>query len=452
MALGIPYDSDRGRAYAGSLTAILGGQAYATSAQIADRLGPFARYEENRQSFLDVIGQHQRAAVTGLDSALIPLALYETAQECWQEVYQLGGQVGFRNAQVTVIAPCGTIGFMMDCDTTGVEPELGLVKTKTMVGGGTLTLINGIVPQALRRLGYDNEQSSAIVEHVRQTGSVESAPHLRLADYAVFDTAIPAAGSSRSIAPEGHVRMMAAVQPFLSGAISKTVNLPSSATVDAVLETYIESWKLGLKAVAIYRDGSKRVQPLSSGKAAVPATPAASPVRRKLPDERPSITHKFSVAGHEGYVTVGLYPDGAPGEVFISMNKAGSTISGLMDTIAVSVSTGLQYGVPLQFYVDKFSHVRFEPSGWTGNPQLPFAKSVVDYIFRWLGARFLGQKGTIEIADHTTLLPTEPRSQQSLAFDPVSDAPVCAECGGLMSRKGTCFYCEQCGSSSGGCS
>jgi ribonucleoside-diphosphate reductase alpha chain len=452
MALGIPYDSDRGRAYTGSLTAILGGQAYATSAQIADRLGSFAGYEENRQSFLDVIGQHQRAAVTGLDSALIPLALYETAQECWQEVYQLGGQVGFRNAQVTVIAPCGTIGFMMDCDTTGVEPELGLVKTKTLVGGGTLTLINGIVPQALRRLGYDHEQSSAIVEHVRQTGSVESAPHLRLADYAVFDTAIPAAGSSRSIAPEGHIRMMAAVQPFLSGAISKTVNLPSSATVDDVVETYIDSWKLGLKAVAIYRDGSKRAQPLSSGKSAATAAPIASPVRRKLPDERASITHKFSVAGHEGYVTVGLYPDGAPGEVFISMNKAGSTISGLMDTIAVSVSTGLQYSVPLQFYVDKFSHVRFEPSGWTGNPQLPFAKSVVDYIFRWLGARFLGQKGTTEIAEHTTLLPTEPRSQQSLAFDPASDAPVCAECGGLMSRKGTCFYCEQCGSSSGGCS
>ena len=292
-----------------------------------------------------------------------------------------------------------------------------------------------------------------IVEHVRRTGSVESAPQLRPSDYAVFDTAIPAARSSRSIAPESHIRMMAAVQPFLSGAMSKTVNLPSSATVEDVVETYIESWKLGLKAVAIYRDGSKRAQPLSSGKKPLPtAASAATPVRRKLPEERPSITHKFSVAGHEGYMTVGLYPEGTPGEVFISMNKAGSTISGLMDTVAVTVSTGLQYGVPLQFYVDKFSHVRFEPSGWTGNPQLPYAKSVVDYIFRWLGVRFLGQKAATEIAEQTTLIATEPKAQQALAFDPASDAPLCAECGGIMSRKGTCFYCAQCGSSSGGCS
>jgi ribonucleoside-diphosphate reductase alpha chain len=246
--------------------------------------------------------------------------------------------------------------------------------------------------------------------------------------------------------------MMAAVQPFLSGAISKTVNLPSSATVDDVIETYIESWKLGLKAVAIYRDGSKRAQPLSSGKQAVSVSMPASPVRRKLPNERHSLTHKFSVAGHEGYVTVGLYPDGTPGEVFVSMNKAGSTISGLMDTIAVSASTGLQYGVPLKFYVDKFSHVRFEPSGWTGNPQLPYAKSVVDYIFRWLGVRFLGQTAATEIAEQATLLPTELKAQQALAFDPASDAPLCADCGGIMSRKGTCFYCGQCGSSSGGCS
>ena len=452
MALGIPYDSDRGRAYAGTLTAILGGQAYATSAHIAERLGAFACYAENRRCFLDVIGRHQRAAATSLDSTLVPLSLYETAQECWQQAYQLGGAAGFRNAQVTVLAPCGTIGFMMDCDTTGVEPELGLIKTKTLVGGGSLTLTNGIVPQALQRLGYNDEQSAAIVEHLRQTGSVQRAPQLRPSDYAVFDTAIPAAGSSRSIAPGGHIRMMAAVQPFLSGAISKTVNLPSSATVEEVVETYIESWKLGLKAVAIYRDGSKRAQPLSSGRAATTAVPTASPVRRKLPDERSSVTHKFSVAGHEGYLTVGLYLDGTVGEVFISMNKAGSTISGLMDTIAVSVSTGLQYGVPLHFYVDKFSHVRFEPSGWTGHPQLPYAKSVVDYIFRWLGMRFLGQAVATEITEQSTLTSTEPKAQQVLAFDPASDAPLCADCGGIMSRKGTCFYCNQCGSSSGGCS
>ncbi len=455
MALGIPYDSEKGRAYAGSLTAILGGQAYLTSAQIADRLGAFARYEENRSPFLDVIARHRRSAAIGLDSTLVPLGLYEAANECWQEAYQFGKRAGFRNAQVTVLAPCGTIGFMMDCDTTGVEPELGLVKTKSLVGGGMLTLTNGIVLQALRVLGYEEHESDAIVEHVQHKGSIEGAPHLRPTHYDVFDTAIPAVGSSRSIAPQGHIRMMATVQPFLSGAISKTVNLPASATVDDVVETYIESWKLGLKAVAIYRDGSKRAQPLSSGRtvATTAAPSGVSPVRRKLPDERNSITHKFSVAGHEGYITVGLYPeDGMPGEVFISMNKAGSTISGLMDTIAVTVSTGLQYGVPLEFYVDKFSHVRFEPSGWTGNRQLPYAKSVVDYIFRWLGTRFLGNTPATEIAEHTTLVPTEPEAQQLLAFDPAGDAPLCADCGGLMSRKGTCFYCNQCGSSSGGCS
>ena len=452
MALGIAYDSDQGRAYAGTLTAILGGQAYLTSAQIAKRLSAFPRYEENRQSFLDVIGRHQRAASIGLDSTLVPLGLYEAATDCWQEAYKLGKQVGFRNAQVTVLAPCGTIGFMMDCDTTGVEPELGLIKTKSLVGGGTLTLTNGIVPHALKSLGYDVAQTHAVVDHVQRTGSVEGAPHLRPTEYNVFDTAIPATGFSRSIAPRGHLRMMAAVQPFLSGAISKTVNLPGSATVDDVVESYLESWRLGLKAVAIYRDGSKGAQPLSTGKTTAKPTLAPTPVRRKLPDERPAITHKFSVAGHEGYVTVGLYPDGTPGEVFISMNKAGSTISGLMDTIAVSVSTGLQYGVPLQFYVDKFSHVRFEPSGWTGNQQLPYAKSVVDYIFRWLGMRFLGQPQLTEIAEHTSLLPTEPNPQQTLAFETAGDAPLCAECGGLMSRKGTCFYCNQCGSSSGGCS
>ena len=452
MALGIAYDSDQGRAYAGALTAILGGQAYWTSARIAERSGAFARYPENRYSFLEVIEHHKRSVVDTLNPILVPLSLYDTAQRCWHDAYHLGEQAGFRNAQVTVLAPCGTIGFMMDCDTTGVEPELGLIKTKSLVGGGTLTLTNGIVPEALGRLGYDDPQTAAILEHVEQTGTVEGAPHLRPTHYDVFDTAIPATSSSRSIAPEGHIRMMAAVQPFLSGAISKTVNLPSSATVDDVIETYIQSWKLGLKAVAIYRDGSKRAQPLSSGKQAATVAAPASPVRRKLPDERPSLTHKFSVAGHEGYVTVGLYPDGTPGEVFISMNKAGSTISGLMDTIAVSVSTGLQYGVPLQFYFDKFSHVRFEPSGWTGNPQLPYAKSVVDYIFRWLGVRFLGQSATTEIAEHTSLVPTEPERQQALAFDPSSDAPLCADCGSIMSRKGTCFYCNQCGSSSGGCS
>jgi ribonucleoside-diphosphate reductase alpha chain len=298
---------------------------------------------------------------------------------------------------------------------------------------------------------YDSAQAAVIAEHIRQTGSAEGAPGLKPHHLDVFDTAFPAAGYLRSIAPQGHIRMMAAVQPFLSGAISKTVNMPSTARVEDIAGTYVESWKLGLKAVAIYRDGSKWAQPLNSGKTSSSVSLLPIAMRRKLPDERKSITHKFSIAGHEGYVTVGLYPDGTPGEVFISMNKAGSTISGLMDTIAVSVSTGLQYGVPLQFYVDKFSHVRFEPSGFTGNQQVPYAKSIVDYIFRWLGSRFLGESPAITIADHSALLPTEQEAQQSLSFEPASDAPLCADCGGLMTRKGTCFYCNQCGSSSGGC-
>ena len=452
MALGIAYDSDKGRAYAGCLTAILGGQAYASSAEIARRLGAFPRYSENQCCFLDVIGRHRRAAAISLDSTAVPLALYEAANRCWEQAQQIGEQNGFRNAQVTVLAPCGTIGFMMDCDTTGVEPELGLIRVKALVGGGTLTLTNGIVPQTLHSLGYDSTQAAAIVEHIRRTGSAEGAPVLKPHHLDVFDTAFPAAGHSRSIAPQGHLRMMAAVQPFLSGAISKTVNMPSTATVEDIVDTYIESWKLGLKAVAIYRDGSKWAQPLNSGKTSSSLSLAPIAMRRKLPDERNSITHKSSIAGHEGYVTVGLYPDGTPGEVFISMNKAGSTISGLMDTIAVSVSSGLQYGVPLQFYVNKFSHVRFEPSGFTGNQQVPYAKSIVDYIFRWLGSRFLGESPAITIPDHSALLPTKPEAQQSLSFEPASDAPLCADCGGLMIRKGTCFYCNQCGSSSGGCS
>ena len=452
MALGMAYDSDKARAYAGCLTAILGGQAYASSAKIAGRVGVFPKYSGNRSCFLDVIGRHRRAAAIGLDSTLVPLALYEAANHSWEQAQQIGEQNGFRNAQVTVLAPCGTIGFMMDCDTTGVEPELGLTKVKSLVGGGTLALTNGIVPKALHSLGYDSAQAAAIAEHIRQTGSAEGAPGLKPHHLDVFDTAFPAAGYSRSIAAQGHIRMVAAVQPFLSGAISKTVNMPCTASVEDIADIYVESWKLGLKAVAIYRDGSKWTQPLNSGKTSSSVSLVPIAMRRKLPDERNSITHKFSIAGHEGYVTVGLYPDGTPGEVFISMNKAGSTISGLMDTIAVSVSTGLQYGVPLQFYVDKFSHVRFEPSGFTGNQQLPYAKSIVDYIFRWLGLRFLGESQAITIAEHSALLPTEPEAQQSLSFQAASDAPVCADCGGLMTRKGTCFYCSQCGSSSGGCS
>jgi ribonucleoside-diphosphate reductase alpha chain len=451
MALGLPYESDSGRAFAAAVTAILGGQAYLTSARIAQAIGCCAGFPQNRESFLQVVNRHG-FATRNVEEDEANCELLPAARECWREAYILGSRVGFRNAQTTVLAPTGTIGFMMDCDTTGIEPELALVKHKKLVGGGSIRIVNGTVPRGLARLGYTPEQIDTIVRFIDGTGAIEGAPYIMDRDLAVFDCSLRPQNSKRSIHPRGHIRMMASVQPFLSGGISKTINMPEEATVEDVFDAYVESWRLGLKAVAIYRDGSKRVQPLSAGKAAPQekAAPAAmQPLRRKLPDERSSITHKFSIAGHEGYITVGLYPDNTPGEIFISMNKAGSTISGLMDTIAVSVSTGLQYGVPLSFFVDKFSHVRFEPSGWTGNQQLPYAKSIIDYLFRWLGKRFLGRTDPTEAGDSTGLGPTEPAPQQALSFEPVSDAPLCSECGGLMTRNGSCYKCDNCGGTSG---
>ena len=433
------------------MTAILGGQAYLTSARIAQAIGCCAGFPQNRESFLQVVNRHG-FATRKVEEDGADLELLSAARECWREAFTLGSRVGFRNAQTTVLAPTGTIGFMMDCDTTGIEPELALVKHKKLVGGGSMRIVNGTVPRGLAQLGYTPHQVAAMVRFIDETGTIENAPHVKDQHLAVFDCSLRPQNGQRSIHPRGHIRMMAAVQPFLSGGISKTINMPEESTVEDVFDAYVESWQLGLKAVAIYRDGSKRVQPLSAGnpapqEKAVPTT--AQPSRRKLPDERSSITHKFSIAGHEGYITVGLYPDQTPGEIFISMNKAGSTISGLMDTIAVSVSTGLQYGVPLSFFVDKFSHVRFEPSGWTGNPQLPYAKSIIDYLFRWLGKRFLGRTDPTEAGDSTGLRPTEPAPQQALAFEPVSDAPLCSECGGLMTRNGSCYKCENCGGTSG---
>jgi len=466
MAMGIPYDSPQGRDWAGAITAVMCGQAYLTSARIAEGVGPCPGYAENEESFLDVILMHGRE-VSSIDSKRVPADLYHAAEQCWKDAYNLGEKVGFRNAQTTVIAPTGTIGFMMDCDTTGVEPDLALVKYKKLVGGGVIKIVNNTVPQALIKLGYTPEQVEIIVSHIDATGTIEGAPALKEEHLAVFDCSFRPQNGKRSIHYMGHVRMMAAVQPFISGAISKTINMPEECTVEDVVDAYMESWRLGLKAVAIYRDGSKKVQPLSSGtgkgekKALVAAAgaPAAAvtekivyrPVRRKLPDERQSVTHKFSIGGHEGYITVGLYEDGTPGEVFISMAKEGSTISGLMDSFATSISYALQYGVPLKFFVDKFSHVRFEPSGWTGNPQVPYAKSIMDYIFRWMGTKFLGPEYALTEAGNAPVLrPTEPEPQQALPFSPVmSDAPLCSECGGLMTRNGSCYKCENCGGTSG---
>jgi ribonucleoside-diphosphate reductase alpha chain len=463
MSFGIPYDSDRGRAYAGAISAVMSGQAYLTSARIAGSVGPFPGYAKNESSFLDVVAMH-RDAVSAINSRNIPTDLYNSAKECWVSAYETGKENGFRNAQVTVIAPTGTIGFMMDCDTTGIEPDLALVKYKKLVGGGVIKIVNNTVPQALIKLGYTPEQVEAIVAHIDSTGTIEGAPQLKPEHLAVFDCSFRPANGARSIHYMGHLRMMGAVQPFVSGAISKTINMPEESTVSDVMDAYIESWRLGLKAVAIYRDNSKKVQPLSSGakkddkKAEAKAEAVQTvekivyrPVRRKLPDERQSITHKFSIGGHEGYLTVGMYEDGTPGEIFVTMAKEGSTISGLMDSFATAISYNLQYGVPLKFLVDKFGHVRFEPSGWTGNPTIPYAKSIPDYIFRWLASKFLGTEyASNEVGEAPLLRPTEPDPQERLPFPvAVADAPTCAECGGFMSRNGSCYKCENCGSTSG---
>ncbi len=461
MSLGIPYDSDQGRDYAGSITAVMCGQAYLTSARIAAAVGAFEAYPKNAHPFLEVVRMHGES-VSNINGRNVPAPLYDGAKTVWREAYELGKRTGYRNAQTTVIAPTGTIGFMMDCDTTGIEPDLALVKYKKLVGGGVIKIVNNTVPQALIKLGYSPEQVDQIVSHIDATGTIEGAPHLKPEHLPVFDCSFRAQNGTRFIHHMGHLKMMSAVQPFISGAISKTINMPEESTVEDVMDAYIESWRLGLKAVAIYRDGSKKVQPLSTSKgersARAQAAPAVTekivyrPVRRKLPDERQSVTHKFSIGGHEGYITVGLYEDGQPGEIFITMAKEGSTISGLMDSFATAISYSLQYGVPLKFFVDKFSHVRFEPSGWTGNQQIPYAKSIMDYIFRWLAGKFLGPEDAVppEAGETPKLRPTEQEPQQSLPFGPaVDDAPLCSECGGLMTRNGSCYKCENCGGTSG---
>jgi ribonucleoside-diphosphate reductase alpha chain len=455
MAAGVPYDSNQGRHLAAAVTAVMGGQAYLTSARLSAAVGPFRGYEQNRTSFLDVMEMHRTAArKIGFEG--VPEELLSAAQNVWDEAYWSGHAAGFRNAQVTVLAPTGTIGFMMDCDTTGVEPDLALVKHKKLVGGGVIKIVNATVPAALHKLGYSADQVDAIVRHIDRTGTIEGSPGLHPEHLPVFDCSIRPRKGTRSIHYLGHVRMMAAVQPFLSGAISKTINMAEESTVEDIMGAYIESWRLGLKAVAIYRDGSKRVQPLSSGAAnrtkaaAAPLDEPSHPSRRKLPDERQAITHKFSIGGHEGYITVGMYEDGSAGGIFITMAKEGSTISGLMDSMAVAISLALQYGVPLKFLVDKFAHVRFEPSGWTGNPQIPYAKSIMDYIFRWLGAKLLGPEYAItEAGESPVLRPTESDPQQTLPFTPAFSAPLCAECGSMMTRNGNCYKCGNCGGTSG---
>jgi len=388
MTSGLPYDSDAARGLCGVITAILHGAACLTSTELSAAVGPFDEYEKNREPMLRVMEMHWQK-VEEIKSC--PKDLQEFARDLWDKVLAHGKRHGFRNAQATVLAPTGTISFMMDCDTTGIEPDIALVKYKQLAGGGMLKIVNQRVPLVLRNLGYDDSQIEAIVAHIDQRDTIEGAPELKPEHLPVFDCAFPPRNGRRSIPWRAHIQMMAAAQPFISGAISKTVNMPRESTPEDVADAYMAGWRLGLKALAIYRDGSKEVQPLStktkSDKAAEKLV--AAPRRERLPDTRQSITHKFSISGHEGYITVGLYPDGRPGELFITMAKEGSTIGGLMDCFGTAVSMSLQYGVPLEVYVNKFSHTRFEPQGFTKNPDIKIAKSLVDYIFRWLGNTFL---------------------------------------------------------------
>jgi ribonucleoside-diphosphate reductase alpha chain len=474
MSRGVPYDSDGGRDYAAALTALMTGEAYAQSARIArDHGGPFGGYETNREPFLRVMRKH-RDAIRDVNPRNVPADLYQAAKASWDDAVELGEAFGYRNAQATVLAPTGTIGFMMDCDTTGVEPDIALVKYKKLVGGGLMKIVNQTVPMALRRLGYSQSQIDAIVDYIDRNETIEGAPGLKESHLPVFDCAFKAARGQRSIHYMGHIKMMGATQPFISGAISKTVNVPKEATVDEIMQAYTQAWKLGAKAISIYRDGSKRTQPLNTSKdkelptAAEVMAMARTPVRRKLPDERHAITHKFDIAGHEGYITVGLFQDGQPGEIFLVMAKEGSTISGFADAFAQAISYALQYGVPLQALVDKFSHVRFEPSGMTRNPEIRFAKSIVDYIFRWLASKFLSNEAQyhagvngreLEESGHT-LRPTAespaPAAQQpavpAAPFSTIQnqeDAPPCSTCGSIMIRSGACYKCVNCGNTSG---
>ena len=506
MANGLAYDSDEGRAICAAITALMTGRAYRTSAEVAGALGPYERYEENRDPHNHVMRKHRHAAYEIDDSLVVDTGLLGAARRAWDEAVEIGERNGYRNAQATVLAPTGTISFLMDCDTTGIEPDFSLVKFKELVGGGQMTIVNQTVPLALETLGYSAEEIAAIEAHLAETATIVGAPGLRDEHLSVFDVAV----GERAIAAMGHVKMMAAAQPFLSGAISKTVNLPESVTVEDIAEVYTEAWKLGLKALAIYRDGSKTAQALKTDggtKTADEAEAAAAleparPVRRRMPNERQSLTHKFSVGGHEGYITAGEYDDGTVGEIFLTdIGKEGSTIKGLMNSFATAISIGLQYGVPIDVFARKFAYVRFEPEGITRNPEIPFAKSMPDYIMRWLASRYgdadlheeLGiltaeirarKAGEAAAMRGDTAGPPEPaaaeptnggnggnggkgHSTPTASAKPAAAAmtdepppvpaklqglelgPACSMCGGMMQRTGSCYTCSSCGNNTG---
>jgi ribonucleoside-diphosphate reductase alpha chain len=456
MARGLPYDSDGGRAYAGAITALMCGAAYRCSADMAVRKGAFEGFAENEEPMMAVMQKH-RNAVDAIDPAMVPKEMLDAATDAWNQVIEKGTRSGLRNSQATVLAPTGTIAFMMDCDTTGVEPDIALVKYKKMVGGGMMKLVNNTVELGLMALGYDDEQIEQIRAFIDAEDTIEGAPGLKVDHLPVFDCAFKAAKGSRSIHHMGHLKMMGAAQPFLSGAISKTVNMPEDCTVESISDAYIEAWKMGIKAVAIYRDNSKRTQPLNTSletRSTVAIEPAKlnRPQRRRLPDTRDSVTHKFTVGGHEGYITVGLYEDSTPGELFAVMSKEGSVVSGLIDGFSTMVSLALQYGVPLDVMVRKFTHTRFEPSGFTGNKEIPIAKSVLDYMFRWLDLRFanaveaeeslqLDLPGT-QVGANDVHLAKEPESGGAVG-------PLCTEGCGPTIPNGGCYICPSCGTTTG---
>jgi ribonucleoside-diphosphate reductase alpha chain len=474
MARGLPYDSEEGRAYAAAITALMTGRAYRKSAEIAGRMGPFAGYKPNAAAMIGVMAQHRAAVGNIQDADVIPADLLTACRQAWDDVLNLGEVHGYRNAQATVLAPTGTISFMMDCDTTGVEPDFSLVKSKKLVGGGEITIVNKSVPMSLDKLGYAPAEVEEIVAFVDERNTVVGAPYLKADHYPVYDCAV----GDRAIHYMGHVKMMGAVQPFISGAISKTVNLPETVTVDEVAQLFVESWQLGVKAIAIYRDNCKVAQPLSGKKdgaaqealvSALPPAPLTQ--RRRLPEDRVEVGRKFRVGEYEGYIHVGLYEDGTPGDIFVDIAKEGTTLAGLMNSIMISVSLGLQYGVPLEVYVSKFSHMRFEPSGMTNDPDIRVAKSIVDYIFRWMGKRFLtvdqqeelgilsaevrarlaeGYRNGGDAPASTTAVPVEaaPPGQTAL-FNAFEDAQECAKCGGRMVRTGSCYTCRDCGTNTG---
>jgi len=478
MSYGYAYDSDESRATAGAITALMTGEAYHTSAKIAVKLGAFNSFEKNREPMLRVIRKHQAAVDNIPARQTVYKPLLKAAQQAWEKSYMLGSEYGFRNAQVTVLAPTGTIAFMMDCDTTGIEPDIALVKYKKLVGGGMLKIVNQTVPAALKTLGYDEEQVTDILKYIEGKDTIEGAPGIKQEHLPVFDCAFKPYNGERYIPYMAHIKMMAAAQPFLSGAISKTVNMPAKATVEEIEFVYMQAWKLGLKSIAIYRDGCKRTQPLNTNmkendKPGTTVAVKAKPQRRKLPDERASITHKFSIAGHEGYITVGMYEDGYPGEIFIKMSKEGSTISGLMDAFATSISLALQYGVPMKVLSSKFQRMRFEPSGFTINPEVPSATSIMDYIFRWLEKKFIvttdtsldtSRKTSRDDDDEPTSNPGRfalvlesavPDPKQNELFQVAeidSSGPACPVCGNMTVQKGSCYYCTECGASATGCS